>query len=147
MLKPTIILLLLTQFLYSCAAVINDKDVTLIRNDSKQYTGSIKYSDPYSGILSINNGPKGESFSGKFVVIDQTATSTSNGTIVVPNNSQIPAVGGITKSSSGVIKATGYWFGKSNKGTKIEGRMQIEIGGHGHGTCKDSDGNTYEIIF
>lgn len=144
--KSFLILFGLSLFLLSCA-IYQSKDVTLIQSNGIQYTGVIKYSDGYSGTLSIVEGPGGESFSGKFVVVDQTSTNIKKGSIIVPQSNQIPAVGGIAESSSGEINATGYWYGTGNKGTKIEGTMRIGIGGHGHGTCKDSKGNIYKIIF
>lgn len=145
--KSFLIVFVLSLFLLSCAAMIQDKEVSLIQSNGIQYTGVIKYSDGYSGTLSIVKGPNGESFTGKFVVVDQTSTKTKKGSIIVPQNNQIPAVGGITESSSGDINAIGYWYGTGNKGTKIEGTMRIGIGGHGHGTCRDSNGNIYKIIF
>ena len=95
--------------LTSCAAMIYDKDVTLVNDGGTQYSGVIKYKDGYSGILTISEGPDGESFSGNFVVVDQTSVNTKKGSIIVPQNNQIPAVGGVTQSSSGDINATGYW--------------------------------------
>ena len=127
--------------------MIQDKDVTLITSEGAQYSGAIKYKDGYSGVLTIPNGPNNESFSGNFVVVDQTSIHKKQGSIVVSQNNQMPAVGGITQSSSGEVNATGYWYGVGNKGTKIEGTMTIGVGGHGFGICKDSDGNSYKILF
>jgi hypothetical protein len=135
-------------FFLSCASfIIPEKDVILINLDGTQYIGIIKYNDNYSGNLTIFKGPNGESLSGKFVVVDQTSINRKQGSIVIPQNNQIPTVGGITQSSSGEINATGYWYGIGDKGTKIEGTMTIGVGGHGSGSCKDSKGNLYKILF
>lgn len=131
----------------SCAGIIQDKDITLISTEGAQYSGVIKYKDGYSGVLTIPTGPNGESFSGNFVVVDQTSISKEQGSIVVPQNNQIPAVGGITKSSYGEINATGYWSGIGDKGTNIEGTIAIGVGGHGYGLCRDSNGESYKIMF
>jgi hypothetical protein len=146
--KILFILALSLLYLFSaCAALIPEKSVTLINLAGEQYTGVIKYSDGYSGVLTIAQGPNGESFSGNFVVVDQTSINKKQGSIVVPQNNQLPAIGGINQASSGEINANGYWYGIGNKGTKIEGAMTIGIGGHGHGICKDNNGNSYKILF
>lgn len=146
--KKVLLVLFFLLFLFSaCATFISNKAVTLINPEGGQYTGVIKYKDGYSGILTIAQGPNGESFSGNFVVVDQTSITKKRGSIVVPQNNQMPAIGGVNQSSSGEINANGYWYGIGSKGTKIEGTMTIGIGGHGHGICKDSNGNSYKILF
>lgn len=133
--------------LMSCTAVIANKNVTMVDDKGIQYLGAIDYKDGYSGVLTISEGPGGESFSGKFVVVDHTSVSTKQGSIIVPQNDKLPAVGGAAQSSSGEIKADGYWHGVGNKGTTIEGTMTIGRGGHGYGICKDSNGYSYKIMF
>jgi hypothetical protein len=91
----------------NCAVLIQDKDVTLITSEGTQYFGFIKYKDGYSGILTIPKGPNDGSLSGNFVVVDQTSVNRKQGNIVVPQNNQMPAVGGITQSSSGEVNAAG----------------------------------------
>lgn len=147
MIKTSLFAICISLLLTSCAAMLNDKVVTIVGDGSRQYSGVIKYRDSYSGILTVSEGPGGESFSGNFVVVDQTSVATRQGSIVVPQNNQIPAVGGVTQTSSGEINATGYWYGVGNMGTTIDGTMTIGIGGHGYGVCKDSKGNSYKIIF
>jgi hypothetical protein len=139
----TLLALIMALFLSGCVF----KSVTLIGSEGIQYTGKIRYKDGYSGIPTIPQGPGGESFSGNYVVVDQTSINRIQGSMVVPQNNQMPAVGGISQVSSGQVNANGYWYGIGGKGTKIEGTMTIGLGGHGHGTCKDGNGKSYQIVF
>ena len=103
MVRNLLFTILLSLIFTNCAGMIQDKNVTLINYEGDQYSGIIKYKDGYSGVLAIPNGPNGESFSGNFVVVDQTSINRKQGSIVIPQSNQIPAVGGVTQSSSGII--------------------------------------------
>lgn len=140
----TISLFVLSLLITGCA--IASKTVTLIGNDKEQYIGRVDYDGPYSGILNIEVGPNGEKFTGRFVVVDRTTTSRMQGALVVPQGNQLPAVGSVGSTSSGGIDASGFWYASGDKGSTMECVLQIGIGGHGHGTCKHSNGREYRIL-
>jgi len=96
--------------------------------------------------LSIENGPDAEAFTGRFVVVDKTSTQTSQGTLVVPQTTVMPALGVANSSSSGNVDAQGFWYGTGNKGSLLNCILQMGRGGHGRGNCKHSQGLEYEIL-
>ena len=126
-------------------ACIPAKVVTLIGPDGPQYLGRLDYSDGLSGVLSIQNGPLGENFTGRYIVIDRTAVGQSQGTLVIPSNS-VPAIGTSGSSSSGNVDASGYWYALGDKGSTMQCDLAVGRQGHGRGTCKHSNGNIYQII-
>lgn len=128
------------------ASCIPPKPVTLIGETGEQFIGHVSYDGPFSGTLTIDNGPSGEQFSGRFVVIDRTATQQSQGTVVVPQGTSLPAVGTATNVSSGGIDASGFWYAVGNKGSRMECNLSIGRGGHGHGICKHANGKSYRIL-
>jgi hypothetical protein len=138
--KPVFVTLSVT--LASC---IPAKIVTLISAEGNQYLGKIDYSDAFSGVLSIEHGPLGESFLGRYTAIDKTAVGQANGTMVVPSN-RMPAVGVSNATSSGSIDATGYWYAIGNRGSTMQCHLDLGRLGHGQGTCRHSDGHVYQII-
>lgn len=146
----TISLFVLSLLITGCA--IASQTVTLIGNDKDQYIGRLDYDGPYcisacySGILNIEIGPNGEKFTGRFVIVDRTATSRMQGALVVPQGNQLPAVGSVGSTSSGSIDASGFWYASGDKGSTMECVLQIGRGNHGHGTCKHSNGREYQIL-
>lgn len=140
-----IILLASTILLVSCATAIPDKQVTLVNSNGEFHQGKLTYDGPYSGNLVFESGPEGESFSGRYTVIDKTSVKKSSGDLIVPNGGPIPAIGSTASSESGEIKADGYYFAKSKTGSL---KCEIVVGaqGHGKGRCTHSDGSTYDII-
>lgn len=128
------------------AACIPAKVVTLIGPDGPQYVGRLDYSrDGLSGVLSVKSGPLGESFTGRYTVVDRTAVGSSRGTLVVPGN-PIPAVGISGSTSSGNVDASGYWYAVGDKGSTMQCNVAVGRQGHGQGTCKHSNGNEYQIV-
>jgi hypothetical protein len=118
----------------------------LVDDDGNQFLGQLIYDGPYSGILTVNNGPAGEYFSGRFTVVDQTAVQRAQGSVVVPHGNQLPAVGTVGSSASGNVNASGYWYSVGENGTKMECVLNIGLGGHGHGNCKDNNDTEYKIL-
>jgi hypothetical protein len=120
--------------------------VTLLGNDGGQFVGELNYDGPYSGTLTVEHGPNGERFTGRFVVVDRTSTQTTQGALVVPQGGQIPTVGTVGSASSGHIDASGFWYAVGDKGSKMDCTLEIGRGGHGHGTCKHINGAEYRIV-
>jgi len=129
-----------------CVTQYVAKVVTIIGDDGNQYVGQLIYEGPYSGALTVENGPNGERFTGRFVVVDRTATQTSQGALVVPQNNQMPAIGSSTSTTSGDLNATGYWYASGNKGSKMDCILEIGRLGHGYGVCKHCNGVQYKIL-
>jgi hypothetical protein len=127
-------------------ATIPPKVVTFVAPGKTPFVGKLEYDGSYSGTLSLQNGPDDEAFTGRFVVVDKTATQTSQGTLVVPQPTVMPALGVANSSSSGNIDAQGFWFGTGNKGSLLNCILQMGRGGHGRGNCKHSNGLDYEIL-
>jgi hypothetical protein len=138
----SLILVLLSVTITAC---IPAKVVTLIGPDGPQYFGSLEYSDGLSGVLTVQNGPLGESFTGRYTVIDRTAVGQSQGTLVMPGNST-PTIGATGSSSSGNVDASGYWYAVGDKGSTMQCDLVVGRQGHGRGTCKHSNGNVYQIV-
>lgn len=134
------------SLIVGCAALIPPKVVTLVENGGHQFIGKLTYDGPFSGELVVENGPNNERFSGRFTVIDRTSTQKTQGTIVVPQNNQLPGVGSVASTSSGQIQADGYWFASGSRGTNMQCELKIGIGGHGYGVCKHSNGAEYKIL-
>jgi hypothetical protein len=132
-------------FISGCYSYKN-KTVTLIPKEGPPYTGEVVYKSGYSGIITIKHGPDNEKFTGEFVVIDRTATAQQKGTVMIPLKGQIPAMGTAEGVASGAIDAFSIWLAVGNRGSRMECKLQIGRGGHGHGLCKHSDGNEYEIM-
>lgn len=130
-------------FLASC---IPPKPVTLIGENGEQFIGQVTYDGPFTGTLTIESGPMGEQFFGRFVVVDRTATQRSQGTVVVPQGTSLPAMGAATNVSSGGVDASGFWYAVGNKGSRMECTLSIGRGGHGHGVCKHVNGESYRIL-
>ena len=126
-------------------ACIPAKVVTLIGADGPHYVGRLDYSDGFSGVLSIEKGPLGENFTGRYTVIDRTAVGNSQGTLVIPGN-PIPAIGVSGSSSSSNVDASGYWYAVGDKGSTMQCNLAVGRQGHGQGTCKHSNGNVYQIV-
>ena len=123
-----------------------DIPVTLIGNDKELYIGRLDYDNFYSGILTIEVGSNRETFTGRFVVVDRTARSSTQGALVVPQGNQLPVIGSVGSTSSGGIDASGFWYGSGDKGSTMECVLQIGSYGRGHGTCKHSNGREYKIL-
>jgi hypothetical protein len=131
-----------------CIAVLGcipAKTVTLIAPDGPQYIGRLDYSDGLSGVLSMKNGPLGESFTGRYTVVDRTAVARSQGMLVVPGN-PVPAVGASGGTSSGAVDASGYWYAVGDKGSTMQCTLVVGRQGHGQGICKHSNGRVYQIV-
>ena len=139
------VFLLIYLFSIIGCASIPSKVVTLSDQAGFLFEGTLEYDGPYSGIITVQNGPKSESFTGRFIVVDTTSRSQQSGIIAVPTN-QMPAVGSTTKTSSGEVQASGYWYPKGNKGSTMQCELVIGKNGHGKGACKHNDGNFYNII-
>lgn len=143
----TISLFVLFLLITGCATAFRkDITVTLIGNDKELYIGRLDYDDFYSGILNIEVGSNGEKFTGRFVVVDRTATSRTQGALVVPQGDQLPVIGAVGSTSSGGIDASAFWYGSGDKGSTMECVLQIGLYGRGHGTCKHSNGREYKIL-
>ena len=63
------------------ACGIPSKVVSLQETTGAIFLGELVYSDGYSGLITMKNGPQGESFSSRFVVVDKTSVTTTQGTI------------------------------------------------------------------
>jgi len=140
------ILVMLTTSLVACSTILPSKMVTLVGKEGDQFVGNVNYDGPYSGTLTIENGPNDEHFSGRFTVIDRTAIQKHQGTLVVPQGNQFPAVGTAGDVSSSNIDATGFWYAVGGKGSKMECELTVGLGGHAHGICKHNNGREYKII-
>ncbi|MGH7952533.1 MAG: hypothetical protein ACREFE_11535 [Limisphaerales bacterium] len=116
--------LIATIILVGCATKY---PVTLSRT-TEVYSGILKFDGPYTGTLTIPKGPKGESFTGRYVATDMS-----------PNTF---AVGG-----SGQIEAHGVWTGRGDHGSLITADVKVGREGHGIGIAKDTNGNEYQISF
>lgn len=133
-------------FLTSCAT-ISPKSVSLMGDEGQSFTGKLEYADPFSGTITMGNGPAGESFSGTFVVVDRTAVSSSGGVLMAPSlNSAQPVFGGAQGTSSGAIEAWGIWHAIGAKGGHMNCELQMGRQGHGSGTCKHISGKLYKMI-
>jgi hypothetical protein len=141
-------MVILSMIILGCGAMIPNSPVSMVGQDGTQYSGEIDYDDGYTGTLTIQSGPNGESFSGRFVVVDHTSTSMQGGGFLAQDNGMIiPSAGLLTGSSSGQVIATGHWHGIGSAGTQLTGEMVVGREGHGHGNCYDGHGNTYKIMF
>jgi hypothetical protein len=121
------------------------KTISLQAADGVVYFGELEYVDGYSGILTIERGPEGASYSGRFVVVDFTAKSTQSGGVVVPVPGSVPAVGSTSATSSGEVNAFGSWHAVGSNGASMSCELRMGRGGHGVGTCKHSNGREYKI--
>lgn len=139
------LIFLLAISLSGCAA-IPSKTVTLVGEEGNHFVGILNYDGPYSGVLTVENGPNGELFSGRFTVIDRTAVQKYQSSIVIPQGNQVPAIGAAGGSSSGNVDASGFWYAIGDKGSKMDCELIIGLGGHGYGVCKHSNGVKYKIV-
>lgn len=101
--------------------------VTISRT-AEIYTGTLIFDGQYTGELTIQEGPGGESFSGRYVAMDNTPG--------------VASVGG-----SGQVEAKGLWTGKGNRGSTIIAELKVGRGGHGIGTAKHANGKEFQISF
>jgi hypothetical protein len=99
-----------------------------LSQQTRVYSGTLNFDSPYTGDLSIPEGPDGESFSGRYVATDTTPAVSS--------------VGG-----SGQIEAHGVWTGIGSKGSTIIAELKLGRGGHGVGVAKHSNGEQFQISF
>jgi len=131
--------------------------ITMMGNDKDVYNGRIDHycirnifgagCDRSKGILTIENGPNGEKFTGNFIVVDRTGWSSTQGAIMVPIGNQPPAFGTVQSQSSGQYDATSYWYATGSKGSTMKCEMKAGRGTHGQGICKHSNGNEYEMVY
>lgn len=134
--------------LVGCTSVppIQSKSVVLAPASGKSFEGRLEYSGPYSGTIALPQGPDGEAFTGRFIVVDRTAKQASTASISVPNpGGIIPATGVGVSSSAGRIDASGFWYATGDKGSTIQCELAMGIGGHGQGTCQHSNGQKYQL--
>lgn len=122
------------------------KIVTLADDVGHQYLGQLNYDGPLSVELSIDKGPGGERFTGRFTVVDRTSTQRTDGMAVLPQSKTTPGVAAVVSSSSGMVIADGYWFAIGDKGSNMQCQLSVGKNGHGYGTCKHSDGAEYKIV-
>ena len=138
------LVVLLSITLVGCA--LPSKVVTLVGKEGNQFVGNLDYDGPYSGILTVEKGPNDEKFSGRFTVVDRTSVQRHQGSIVVPQGNQLPAIGVAGGSSSGEVDATGFWYAIGDKGSRMDCELIVGRGGHGYGVCKHSNGIEYKIV-
>jgi hypothetical protein len=131
---------LIASGMVSSCASIPSKVVTLIAPDGPKYVGRLDYSDGLSGVLTVEDGPNGESFSGEYVV-DRTTVNQSQGKLVIPGNT-VPAIG----ASAGNVDASGFWYAMGDKDSIMLCTLAVGRQGHGYGTCKHSNGKEYKIV-
>ncbi|MBW9271730.1 MAG: hypothetical protein K1566_18985 [Candidatus Thiodiazotropha sp. (ex. Lucinisca nassula)] len=133
----------ISALLSGCIAA---KKVSLIQPDGHVYQGTLTYDGPYSGDLVIDNGPNNIKYTGRFVVVDKTSINKKQGSVIVPQVSNLPAVGSTSSTSSGNIDAQGYWYAAGSDGSHMKCILSIGAGGHGHGTCTHENDSKYEIM-
>lgn len=139
--------LLVFMVLITGCATISPKQVSLTSEAGQVFKGDLVYSDPFSGTMTVENGPFGESFSGMFVVVDRTAVSSSGGALLAPAvNGGQPAFGSAQGSSSGNIDAGGFWHALGNKGAFMDCELLMGRQGHGKGSCKHSSGKIFNLL-
>lgn len=133
--------------LAGCVTVsIPSKSVLLVPESGKPYEGRLDYSGPYAGTISVLAGPDGESFTGRFIVVDRTSKQASMASVTVPNPvAAAPATGIGVSSSAGPVDATGFWYAAGDKGSTMQCELAMGMGGHGQGTCKHSGGKAYQL--
>jgi hypothetical protein len=127
-----------------CATTIPSKPVTLASEGGEFFNGTLDYDGPYSGVITVSDS-SGESFAGRFTVVDRTAIKRSSTDLVMPSNNAIPGLGSSSTTETKGIDAEGFWFGKGSKGTSIKCTLLMGINGHGSGKCKSSNGDDYSI--
>tara|TARA_R100000656_G_C3882815_1_gene114827 strand:- start:23 stop:463 length:441 start_codon:yes stop_codon:yes gene_type:complete len=145
MIDMKILIIALTIFAVGCATAIPNRTVTLLGSGGELYQGVLAYDGPYSGTLTFNEGPQGESFSGRYIVVDKTSMKRSSGDLIAPSNGTIPVIGTASSSESGEVSAEGVYIAKSKSG-HIKCEISVGAQGHGKGTCAHSSGSTYDII-
>jgi len=123
----TILFIVATTALVGC--VLPTHKVSL-SNTSEVYSGVLKFDSGYTGELSIPKGPEGESFSGRYVATDMSASAQAVGA-----------------SATGQIDAQGVWAGRGSRGSTMHATVKVGRGGHGIGTAKHSNGKEYQISF
>ncbi|MCG7972054.1 MAG: hypothetical protein JBO36_15500 [Candidatus Thiodiazotropha taylori] len=127
------------------AGCVPAKKVSLIRHDGKIFVGTLNYDGPYSGSVTIENGPNNEKFKGRYVVVDKTATKKSQGTLVNQGPSSV-TIGASSGNSSSKVDASGYWYATGSRGSHMKCILTIGVGGHGHGVCDHENGEVYDIM-
>jgi hypothetical protein len=128
----------------------------MMGNNKDMYSGRIDHPcyfniwgdicDASEGILTIENGPDGEKFTGNFVIVNRTAMSSTQGGAFVPMGNNAIAVGSVHSESSGRVDMTSYWYATGSKGSTMKCEMKAG-GGHGQGICKHSNSSEYEILY
>jgi hypothetical protein len=113
---------------------------------SMDYVGVLTYDGPFSGVIVVENGPGGERFEGRFIVVDRTATTQVRSATVLPSSDGVAGVSGATGMASAGINAEGFWNARGTKGSRMECRLRVGRGGHGQGLCKLSDGKSLSIV-
>jgi len=151
-----VLLLVLSLLLIGCAAGKLSTPITMMGNNKDMYSGRIDHPcyfniwgdicDANKGILTIENGPNGETFTGNFVVVNRTAMSSTQGGAFVPMGNNAIAVGSVRSESSGRVDMTSYWYATGSKGSTMKCEMKAG-GGHGQGICKHSSRAEYEILY
>ena len=136
-------LLAIGSLLMATACGIPSKVVSLQETTGAIFLGELVYSDGYSGVITVKNGPQGESFSGRFVVVDKSSVTTTQGTI--SSYGLAPSFGTVGLTSSSQIDASGVWHAVGNLGSSMSCDLQIGRGGHGSGICKHTNGTAYRI--
>jgi len=122
------------------------KVVTLVDHGKPPFIGNLNYDSSYSGVLNMEDGPEGETFTGRFAVVDKTSTQESQRTLIVQQSTTSPLSGTTNSNSFEGIEALGYWYGTGSKGSLLNCVLQVGRGGHGRGSCKHSKGFEYEIL-
>lgn len=116
------------------------KNVSVIGPQGEIYVGILTYHDPWGGTLKMPAGPGEESYEGLFVVVDRTAISQSQGTVVGSG-----VVGTASGAATAELRATGTWHAKGSGGSTMICQLEIGRLGHGVGTCKHSNGGVFQI--
>jgi hypothetical protein len=155
--KTKIILLcILSLLILGCMASMPPTSVTMIGNNKDNYIGLIDHichrgmpgwCDRFNGTMTMDNGPNGEKFTGKFITIDKTAYGSTRGGAIIPMGNQSLAVASVQSQSSGRFDAVSYWYATGKKGSTMKCELQAGQGGHGQGICKHSNGLEYEMIY
>lgn len=137
-------LLIVSVGLVACATgEIPPKAVMLIQDGARPFEGTLSYTGPYSGSISIPRGPNDESFTGRFVVVDRTSKEASSSSI--SGGGLAPINGVAVSSAAGRVDASGFWYATGSNGSTLQCELRMGLGGHGQGTCTHSAGAKYQI--
>lgn len=116
------------------------RSVSVVGPQGEIYVGTLTYHDAWSGTLKMPAGPGEESYEGLFVVVDRTATSQSQGTIVGSG-----VVGTASGAATAELRAAGTWHAKGSGGSTMICQLEVGRLGHGVGTCEHSNGDVFRI--